>query len=60
MADAFAQRAPPDAAATSEHVTNQADATPEVGVSGIEAIEAEAGQVFRQVMLRILLPTTEY
>lgn len=60
MADAFAQRAPPDGAAKSEGGTNQASATPEVGVSGMEAIEAEAGQMFRQVMLCMLLSTTGY
>lgn len=58
MADAFAQRAPPDGAAPSEDGTNQADANPEVGVSGMEAIEAEAGQMFRQAVLCMLLPET--
>lgn len=48
MADAFAQRAPSDVAAASEDRTHQANADPDVGVSGTEAIEAEAGQMFRQ------------
>ena len=60
MADAFAQRAPPEGAATSEDATHQANTFPEVGVSGMEAIEAEAGQRFRQVILCMLLPTTGY
>lgn len=60
MADAFAQRAPPDGAATPEDGTNQANATPEVGVSGMEAIEAEAGQMFRQVMLCMLTSASGY
>ncbi|KAL3159530.1 hypothetical protein ABBQ38_009945 [Trebouxia sp. C0009 RCD-2024] len=48
MADAFAQRAPSDVAAASEDRTHQANADPDVGVSGTEAIEAEAGQMFRE------------
>ena len=60
MADAFAQRSPPDGAAIPEDGTTQANTNPEVGVSGMEAIEAEAGQMFRQVMLCMLLPQTEY
>ena len=51
MADAFAQRAPPDQAGPSGNGMGQPDAAPEVGVSGMEAIEAEAGQMFRQGML---------
>lgn len=50
MADAFAQRAPAEGAATSQDGANQATANPEVGVSGMEAIEAEAGQMFRQAL----------
>lgn len=57
MADAFAERAAPDGAVFSDDVTNQAIAAPEVGVSGMEAIEAEAGHMFRQVILCMLLPT---
>lgn len=48
MADAFAQRAPSEGAATSQDGADQVKAHPEVGVSGMEAIEAEAGQMFRQ------------
>ena len=54
MADAFAQRAPPDQAGPLGDGMVQADATPEVGVSGMEAIEAEAGQMFRQGTLFII------
>lgn len=56
MADAFAQRAPSEGAATSQDEANQAKANPEVGVSGMEAIEAEAGQMFRQASPCMLLP----
>ena len=57
MADAFAQRAPSEGAATLQDGADQAKANPEVGVSGTEAIEAEAGQMFRQALPCILLPT---
>lgn len=47
MADAFVDRAAPDGEASEDRI-DQAKAEPEVGVSGTEAIEAEAGQMFRQ------------
>lgn len=51
MADAFAERAPPEQAGPSDGADPQADAEAIVGVSGMEAIEAEAGQMFRYVIV---------
>ncbi len=47
MADALAERAPPEEAVASDDGQAQVDADAAVGVSGMEAIEAEAGQMFR-------------
>ena len=50
MADAFAERAPSEQAGP-DGAHPQADAEALVGVSGMEAIEAEAGQMFRYVIV---------
>ena len=47
MADAFAQKAPSEQAGPSDDGQPYSDADATVGVSGMEAIEAEAGQMFR-------------
>ncbi|DBA86045.1 hypothetical protein WJX77_011169 [Trebouxia sp. C0004] len=47
MADAFAQKAPSEQAGPSDHGQPYTDTDATVGVSGTEAIEAEAGQMFR-------------
>ena len=54
MSDAFAERAPSEGAAAAEDRTQQGNADPEVGVSGTDAIEAEAGQMFRQACTCVL------
>ena len=52
MADAFAQQAPAEQATPSDDgpIQAEADGGATVGVSGMEAIEAEAGQLFRYVI----------
>ena len=48
MADAFAQRAPAEEAVPSGEQHHDEDAAePSIGVSGMDAVEAEAGQLFR-------------
>ncbi len=49
MADAFAQQAPSEQAGPSDEGQPYTDADATVGVSGMEAIEAEAGQMFRYI-----------
>ncbi len=49
MADAFAQTAPSEQAGPSDDGLPDTDADATVGVSGMEAIEAEAGQMFRYI-----------
>lgn len=48
MADAFAQRAPAEEAVPSgEQHSDEDRVEPSIGVSGMDAVEAEAGQLFR-------------
>ena len=50
MADAYAQRAPSDEAVPSGRQQEAVDAAePSAGVSEMEAVEAQAGQMFRYV-----------
>jgi hypothetical protein len=54
MADAFAQKAPSEQAGPSDDGQPDTDADATVGVSGMEAIEAEAGQMFRYKLHRFI------
>ena len=47
MADAYAQRAPAEQAEPSGEQYQDAAAEPSIGVSEMETVEAEAGQLFR-------------